>query len=98
MKYLLAKDLKKRKEFMLKESNYIIVKSLLINQNIKGIERFVLTKKLHKFKGVSFVRIKNRCYLTGRARAVFRIVNYNRCALKYYASIGYLVGVKKSSW
>ncbi len=43
-------------------------------------------------------RIKNRCILTGRSRAVFRIARLNRISFKREIEKGKLVGFKKSSW
>lgn len=43
-------------------------------------------------------RIRNRCALTGRPRAVYRKFGLSRIALRDLASIGALPGVVKSSW
>ena len=43
-------------------------------------------------------RIRNRCELTGRSRAVYRRFRLSRIALRDLASIGMIPGVTKSSW
>ncbi|MDA5193068.1 30S ribosomal protein S14 [Govanella unica] len=43
-------------------------------------------------------RVRNRCELTGRPRAVYRKFKLCRNALRELASIGALPGVTKSSW
>jgi small subunit ribosomal protein S14 len=43
-------------------------------------------------------RIKNRCILTGRRAAVYRIFKLSRIALRKKALEGYLPGVHKASW
>jgi small subunit ribosomal protein S14 len=43
-------------------------------------------------------RVRNRCELTGRPRAVYRRFKLSRIALRDLASIGMIPGVTKSSW
>ena len=43
-------------------------------------------------------RIRNRCEMTGRPRAVYRKFKLSRLALRQLASLGALPGVVKSSW
>jgi len=43
-------------------------------------------------------RIRNRCELTGRPRAVYRRFKLCRVALRDLASVGLIPGVTKSSW
>lgn len=42
--------------------------------------------------------IKNRCVLTGRSRAVFRLFRLSRMSFKYLALHGFLPGITKYSW
>lgn len=46
----------------------------------------------------SRVRIRNRCFMTGRPRGFLRDFGISRIALREHASKGYLPGIKKSSW
>jgi small subunit ribosomal protein S14 len=43
-------------------------------------------------------RVRNRCELTGRPRAVYRRFKLSRIALRDLASVGLIPGVTKSSW
>ena len=46
----------------------------------------------------SATRLKNRCGLTGRARAYYRRFGISRIALRDLALQGQIPGVKKASW
>ena len=46
----------------------------------------------------SKVRIKNRCILTGRGRAIYNFCRLSRIKLRELAAQGLLMGVTKSSW
>lgn len=43
-------------------------------------------------------RIRNRCLVTGRPRAVYRKFRMSRISLRKLASAGHIPGVVKSSW
>ena len=43
-------------------------------------------------------RLKRRCSLTGRPRGYYRKFGVSRIALRELALMGYLPGVRKSSW
>lgn len=47
---------------------------------------------------VSKNRLRMRCFLTGRFRAVDKRFYLSRMPWKYFAKSGYLPGVKKYSW
>ena len=44
------------------------------------------------------VRLKNRCMVTGRSRAVYRKLMLSRIAFRDLALKGYLPGIHKASW
>jgi small subunit ribosomal protein S14 len=46
----------------------------------------------------SATRHRNRCALTGRSRGYFSKFGLSRNAIRHYASIGMISGLKKSSW
>ncbi len=46
----------------------------------------------------SATRIKNRCALTGRARAFYRRFGISRIAFRELALLGQIPGVRKASW
>lgn len=62
-------------------------------------ERFTAQLKLNKLpKNSSPNRIRNRCQITGRSRAVYRRFGISRITFREYAHKGLLPGVKKASW
>lgn len=46
----------------------------------------------------AFTRIRNRCILTGRPRAVYQLFRMSRICFRELASRGALMGIKKASW
>ncbi|MCC7271333.1 MAG: 30S ribosomal protein S14 [Alphaproteobacteria bacterium] len=62
-------------------------------------ERFDARLRLAELpRNSSPTRIRNRCALTGRPRAVYRKFKLSRIALRELASSGQIPGVVKSSW
>jgi small subunit ribosomal protein S14 len=62
-------------------------------------ERFAARLKLAELpRNSSPSRIRNRCELTGRPRAVYRKFKLSRIALRELASTGQIPGMVKSSW
>ena len=61
--------------------------------------RFQLQQKLQKFsRDSSYVRLHNRCLLSGRPKGFFRDFQLSRHFLREMALLGYLPGVKKAAW
>ncbi len=62
-------------------------------------ERFEAQLKMAELpRNTNPTRVKNRCELTGRSRAVYRRFKLSRIALRDLASVGLIPGVTKSSW
>jgi small subunit ribosomal protein S14 len=62
-------------------------------------ERFAARLKLAQLpRNSSKTRIRNRCELTGRARAYYRKLKVCRNMLRELASQGLIPGMVKSSW
>jgi small subunit ribosomal protein S14 len=62
-------------------------------------ERFAAVLKLAELpRNSSGTRVRNRCELTGRPRAVFRKHKLSRIALRELGSKGLIPGLLKSSW
>jgi small subunit ribosomal protein S14 len=62
-------------------------------------ETLILQKKLQKIPLNSAAnRLRNRCWKTGRSRAVYRDFGLSRHELREMAHAGLLPGVIKSSW
>ena len=62
-------------------------------------ERFAATLKLAEMpRNSSATRIRNRCEMSGRPRAVYRKNKLSRIALRELGSKGLVPGLVKSSW
>ena len=62
-------------------------------------ERFEASIKLAALpRNGSATRIRNRCEVTGRARAYYRKLKMSRIALRDFSSKGLIPGMVKSSW
>jgi small subunit ribosomal protein S14 len=75
------------------------LKDMAVDDRLSPEDRFNARLKLAKLpRNSSPTRIRNRCTLTGRPRAVYRKFKLSRLALRQLASLGALPGVVKSSW
>ena len=62
-------------------------------------ERFAAVLKLAELpRNSSINRVRNRCEITGRPRAVYRKHKISRIALRELGSKGLIPGLLKSSW
>ena len=62
-------------------------------------ERFEASIKLAAMpRNGSATRIRNRCEVTGRARAYYRKLKMSRIAMREFGSKGLIPGLVKSSW
>jgi small subunit ribosomal protein S14 len=62
-------------------------------------ERFAAALKLAAMpRNGSATRIRNRCEVTGRPRAVYRKLKMSRIAMRELGSKGLIPGLVKSSW
>jgi small subunit ribosomal protein S14 len=69
------------------------------NKNIALRKRFKIQLFLSSIsRNSSKIRIRNRCFLSGRGRGVYRQFNLSRIWIRILASEGKLPGVTKSSW
>ena len=75
------------------------LKAMAVDDKLSPEDRFGARLKLAELpRNSSPTRIRNRCELTGRPRAVYRKFKLSRLALRELASSGALPGVVKSSW
>ena len=75
------------------------LKAAAKNLKLSPEDRFAARLKLAEVpRNSSPTRVRNRCELTGRPRAVYRKFKLSRLALRQLASLGALPGVVKSSW
>lgn len=75
------------------------LKALLLNPVTADADFYAAQKKLQKLpRNSSYVRIKNRCSLSGRPRAFIRKFGVSRITFRELALAGKIPGVTKSSW
>jgi small subunit ribosomal protein S14 len=89
----------KRKKLVIKysEKRKNILEQLKKAQSLEEI--FTLNEKLQKLpRNSSKIRIRNRCWKTGRPRGYFRFFGLCRNALRELAHDCFLPGVTKASW
>jgi len=91
MKNQQLKDQKRRINFAKTENKLFIVKGAKFLKNMTSIK----TKQLVQN---NICRIKNRCVISTRDRAVFRNFKLTRGILRQHVSLGKIPGFMKSSW
>lgn len=75
------------------------LKDIANNKELSVEERFKAQLKLAELpRNSSATRVRSRCQLTGRPRAVYRKFKLSRIALRELASAGLIPGMTKSSW
>lgn len=74
-----------------------------LRENLKNAndieEKFKISGQLEKLPRNSLkVRVRNRCWVTGRSRGFYREFGLSRHVLREMAHEGLLPGVRKASW
>jgi ribosomal protein S14 len=98
MKYLILKDRRRRILYALYERRHNVLLSLVQNVSLLPAVRAQAYRVLLQLpRESSITRIRNRCSLTGRSRAVYRRFGVSRLRFRKLAWEGQLSGVKKAS-
>lgn len=98
MKKSLNKDKKLRSVFLENELSRRVLKSMIKNDFLPLAVRQKAKTELSSFpKNSSVVRLRNRCLLTGRGRAIVGGFNLSRLMLRKLGRDGILHGLRKSS-
>ena len=75
------------------------LKDIIMNRELPLDERFAAQMKLNGMpRDGSFIRVRNRCLVTGRPRGNYRKFKMSRIAFRDLASTGQVPGILKSSW
>jgi small subunit ribosomal protein S14 len=75
------------------------LKDVIMDQSKSLEERFKAQLKLSELpRNSAKARIRNRCEVTGRPRAVYRKLMMSRVALRELGNNGLIPGLVKSSW
>ena len=75
------------------------LKSIISNPNTPIEDREAAVNNLDRLpKSSSAIRIRNRCFITGRPRGVIRRFKLSRLSFREMALNGEIPGVTKASW
>ena len=75
------------------------LKAIANDESVSMDERFTARLKLAELpRNSSAGRVRNRCEVTGRPRAVYRKMKMSRIAVRELGSKGLIPGLVKSSW
>lgn len=75
------------------------LKAATVDQSLPAEERFEAHMRLAALpRNGSRTRVRNRCEVTGRPRAVYRKMKMSRIAIRELGSKGLIPGLVKSSW
>lgn len=91
---------KKRRRLTAKDADRRAqLKAVVMDRTSSPEERFEAVLKLATLsRNGAKVRVRNRCEVTGRPRAVYRKFKLGRVMLRDLASRGQIPGMVKSSW
>mmetsp|Transcript_22576 Transcript_22576/g.57059 ORF Transcript_22576/g.57059 Transcript_22576/m.57059 type:complete len:97 (+) Transcript_22576:1805-2095(+) len=96
MRYKLVLDKKKRQLFRKNEIKRICLKIGLRLKYKFTLKSIVELADLTRNSSIS--KIQNRCFLTGRSKAVYRKFGVSRIKLREMILNGVQTGLRKSSW
>jgi ribosomal protein S14 len=98
MKILYTKDKNRRGLFFQTEKNRIVLLYIMNNLKLSKEIRDLAYNHLKLISNISTItKIKNRCVISNRSRAVYKKFKLSRIFLKNYSLQGLIVGVKKAS-
>jgi small subunit ribosomal protein S14 len=80
-------------------AKYAKLKAIADDESLDESERWIARLKMAELpRNGNPTRVRNRCELTGRARAYYRKFRLSRLMLREMANKGLIPGVTKSSW
>lgn len=99
MANIIFRDQKRRKLFKKYELKRTLYIAMIRDTSLPKNLRFQSVLELNKLpRSSSIVRIRNRCIMTGRGKAVLKQWKLSRISFRELASRGLLAGVRRSSW
>lgn len=99
MAHHIIKDAKRRNLFAKHEKKRIVLLSITHNQTLPSSVRFNAQLRLSTLpRNSAQNRIRNRCFITGRPRSVYRQWAISRIMLRQLMKTRDIVGLKKASW
>ncbi len=95
----IVKNQKRKKMIDKQREKRSKLRAMVIDENLSYDERENAMIKLNKLNRDGCpVRHRNRCFLTGRSRGVYRKFNLSRIKFRELALEGIIPGVTKASW
>src|SRR3954452_11371529 len=90
----------RRKRLVKKNAGrYARLKAVADDESKDDTERLIARLKMAEIpRNANPTRVRNRCEMTGRARAYYRKLGMSRIALRELGSKGLIPGLVKSSW
>ena len=80
-------------------AKYAKLKAVANDKSVDETERLIARLKMAELpRNGNPTRIRNRCELTGRSRAVYRKFRLSRIMLRELGNKGLIPGLTKSSW
>src|SRR5688572_13268966 len=99
MRYTLRKDRKNRLYFKNHENTLKFFKTLKNDQSLNTLYRLEQLNTIARWPKNRFSgRSKNHCVLTARSAGVLRSFSISRIRFRELANLGYLSGIRRSSW
>ncbi len=96
---MIEKNKRRQRMSLNKAETRAKLKAVIMDKETPMEERFEAVLRLAQMpRNSAKVRVRNRCELTGRPRAVYRKFKLCRIKLRDLASAGQIPGVVKSSW
>ena len=93
------KNERRKKLVQQNAGKYAKLKAIADDESKDETERLIARLKMAELpRNGNPTRIRNRCELTGRARAYYRKFRLSRIMLRELANKGLIPGVTKSSW
>ena len=99
MQSLLYKDQKRRKLYLKYEEKKYLLKYIQNNLNIDRTVREAAYYQLISLpRNSSHTRVRNRCVITNRPRAVYKKFKFSRLIFRNLALQGEIPGISKATW
>lgn len=96
---IIERELKRRNLVKRYSAKRTVLRELIKNPHIEVEERMKAVLDLQKLpRDSSFVRLRNRCKLTGRPHGYYRKFGLGRNKLREATMRGDVPGLKKASW
>ena len=93
------KNERRKKLVQQNAAKYAKLKAIADDESKDETERLIARLKMAELpRNGNPTRVRNRCELTGRSRAVYRTFRLSRIMLRDLAHQGLIPGVTKSSW